>query len=197
CTSLPVQRLPPAWVTAPLGSASHALATDRAPQAPCEPPSPTTVGCMSAETVAIGLQEWQVCCDALVAGDLILAVRKGGIHEHRGGLFAPEHDRFALLPTWLHQDASRLRPGFPTPVRPPAPAGTIPVPGWCAVERVCRVADLAAVQALGAELAWSQTELATRFAYRDQPFLFVLALRAWRFATPIVITDEPAYAGCR
>lgn len=152
---------------------------------------------MSAETVAIGLQEWQVCCDALVAGSLILAVRKGGIHERRGGLFTPEHERFALLPTWLHQDASRLRPSFPAAIRPPPSVGTIPVPGWCAVERVWRVGDLAAVQALGAELAWSSAELATRFAYRDQPFLFVLALRAWRFPTPIMIADDPAYAGCR
>lgn len=151
----------------------------------------------SAPTLSIGLQEWQVCCDALVAGRLILAVRKGGIHERQGGLFTPEHHRFALLPTWLHQDAHRLRPPFTDTIRPPPPAGTIPVPGWCSVERVWRVAHLPAVQALGAELAWTDAELATRFAYRDQPFLFVLALRAWRFASPLMIADEPAYAGCR
>lgn len=155
---------------------------------------------MSASNVpplSIGLQEWQVCCDALVSGQLVLAVRKGGIHERHGGFFAPEHDRFALLPTWLHQDVSRLRAPFVGTVRPPPPTGTIPVPGWCAVERVWRVGDLSAVQALGAELAWTDAELATRFAYRDQPFLFVLALRAWRFPTPVLIADEPAYAGCR
>ena len=54
-----------------------------------------------------GLQEWAVCCRALGEGRLILTVRKGGIHERGGGLFALEQQRFALMPTYLHQDATR------------------------------------------------------------------------------------------
>ncbi len=60
----------------------------------------------------IGLQEWAVCARALTEGRSVLIVRKGGIHEPRGGLFRPEHDRFALLPTFLHQGPERLRAAF-------------------------------------------------------------------------------------
>jgi hypothetical protein len=53
------------------------------------------------------------------------------------------------------------------------------------------------VQALGDELLWSADELARRFAYRDQPWLYVVALRIHRLSTPLVISDHPSYAGCR
>jgi len=152
---------------------------------------------MTAPALTIGLHEWQVCCDALIAGTLSMVVRKGGIHERKGGLFAPEHDRFALIPTWLHQDAGRLRNPRGMPVRPAPPAGQIPIPGWCEIAQVWRVTDLTRLLALGSELAWTEAELRARFAYRDQPFVFVLALRVWRFPEPVIIPDAPAYAGCR
>jgi len=152
---------------------------------------------MEAPNLTIGLHEWQVCCDALITGRLTLTVRKGGIHERRGGLFSPEHERFALVPTWLHQDASRLREPAAMPVGPPAAAGQIPIPGWCAIVQVWRVTELSRLLALGEELAWTDAELRARFAYRDQPFVYVLALRAWRFPAPSIIADEPSYAGCR
>lgn len=152
---------------------------------------------MEAPDLTIGLHEWQTCCDALTMGRLMLTVRKGGIHERQGGLFSPEHNRFALVPTWLHQDADRLRDPESMPIRPPPTAGQIPIPGWCAITQVWRVTELPRLLALGAELAWTEAELRARFAYRDQPFVFVLALRAWRFPTPILIADAPSYAGCR
>ena len=153
---------------------------------------------LSSDPLAIGLQEWAVVCSALLAGRLLVAVRKGGIHERKGGLFAPEYPHFALLPTHLHQRADRLQPAFATGMADDPPcSGIIPVSGWCSVERVWKVTDLARIQALGGELAWTAAELASRFAYRDQPFLYVLALRAWRLPATLVITDHPSYAGCR
>ena len=154
---------------------------------------------MPATTLAVGLQEWAVCCRVLGSGQLMLAVRKGGIHERHGGLFAPEHDRFALLPTSLHQDASRLRSPIAAEIgsADDAPAGMIRVGLWAEVARVWKATDLARVQALGDELVWTPAELAARFAYRDQPFLYVLALRVWRLPTVQDLPDLPAYAGCR
>lgn len=152
---------------------------------------------MAQESINVGLQEWASICHALLAGRLVLAVRKGGIHERHGGLFVPEHPRFALLPTHLHQRAERLRPAFAADVGVAPAAGTIPVAGWCSVERVWKATELERVQALGDELAWTADELASRFAYRDQPFLYVLALRAWRLPAVQTIADHPSYAGCR
>ncbi len=155
----------------------------------------------AAETLAIGLQEWAVACRALGEGRLILVVRKGGIHERQGGLFALEHGRFALLPTHLHQDAGRLLPAYTGDYL--ADVAVDPAPGrhavglWAEAERIWKVTEPGRLAALGDELMWTEGELASRFRYRDQPWLFVVALRIHRLAAAVSIPDHPSYAGCR
>jgi hypothetical protein len=149
----------------------------------------------------IGLQEWAVCVRALREGRSCVIVRKGGIHEPQGGTFKPEHERFALLPSYLHQRADRLLPAYGGDflgqvAAHPAP-GKIPVTAWADIARVWKATDLTRIQALGEELIWSADEIATRFAYRGQPFLYVLALRAQRLPAAIDIPDRPSYGGCR
>jgi hypothetical protein len=148
----------------------------------------------------IGLQEWAVCVRALREGRSCVIVRKGGIHEPQGGTFKPEHERFALLPSYLHQRAERLLPAYaadvPQTAVNPVP-GKIPVTAWADVARVWKATELARVQALGDELIWTADEIATRFAYRAQPFLYVLALRVQRLPGSIDIPDRASYGGCR
>ncbi len=149
------------------------------------------------ETLRTGLQEWAACCRVLAAGRGMLIVRKGGIHERGGGLFQPEHERFLLLPSWLHQAPERLKPAYAGDVTADPAPGRIRIEAWAEVVGTWKATDLARVRALGDELIWSDAELATRFAYRDQPWLYVLALRVRRLPTIADIVDEPAYAGCR
>ncbi len=148
-------------------------------------------------TLRTGLQEWAACCRVLAAGRGMLMVRKGGIHERGGGLFQPEHERFLLMPSWLHQARERLKPAHADQVAADPAPGRIRIDAWGAVAGTWKAPDLARVRALGDELIWSDAELATRFAYRDQPWLYVLALRVHRLPQPVEIADEPAYAGCR
>jgi hypothetical protein len=75
--------------------------------------------------------------------------------------------------------------------------GSIALDLWAQAVRIWKVDDLARVQALGGELMWNAGELATRFHYRDQPWLYVVALRIHRLPATVVIPDLPAYAGCR
>ncbi len=145
----------------------------------------------------VALQEWSACCRALGDGRLTLLVRKGGIHERHGRLFTPEHERFWLLPTHLHQDATRLKPAFQADVTAPSLGSGIPIALWAETVHVWKVTDCARITALGEELMWTDAELATRFAYRDQPWLFVLLLRVQRLTTPVTIPTDPSYAGCR
>src|SRR4051812_32337221 len=56
-----------------------------------------------------GFKEWAVICQALATGRQAVILRKGGIAEE-GGVFRPEHARFWLLPTYLHQNADGLKP---------------------------------------------------------------------------------------
>lgn len=146
----------------------------------------------------VALQEWAATCRALELGRSVLIVRKGGIHERGGGLFAPEHDRFLLMPTWLHQDAARFDPawqgcfaGLEAP-----PPGEIPLRLWAEVRRAWRLTELEPLFALRELLPWTRAEIEARFRYR-QPLLNVLALRVHRLSAERRIADRPAYAGCR
>lgn len=148
-----------------------------------------------------GLQEWAVCCRALGEGRVTLTVRKGGVHERGGGLFTLEQQRFALMPTYLHQDATRVLPAyagayFAAVTQDPQP-GVITLTWWAEAVRVWKIGELERIQALGDELLWDAGELARRFAYRDQPWLHVVALRIHRLPQPVAIPDHPSYAGCR
>jgi hypothetical protein len=156
---------------------------------------------MLAPGLRVGLQEWAVVVRALREGRTVLSLRKGGIHEPRGGLFSLEQERFALLPTWLHQDAARLRPEyggayFAAVGAHPVP-GKIPVTAWAEAARVWKVEDLGRVRALGDELMWSDAEIAQRFHYRGKPWIFVCALRIHRLPGAIDLFDHPSYGGCR
>ena len=155
---------------------------------------------LASSTIQVGLQEWAAVCSGLGDGRLVLILRKGGIHERGGGLFAPEHDRFALLPGHLHQAVDRvataLRGSVTDTSLPPIP-GRIRISHWAQVVRTWRCLDLLAVQSLQAESPYTPAEIATRFNYRDEPQIFALALRVHRFPTPYEVVDDPSYAGCR
>jgi hypothetical protein len=149
----------------------------------------------------IALQEWAVCIRALESGSSCVLIRKGGIHEPQGGLFAPEHPRFVLLPSFLHQSSERLREtyqgAFLQAVSVNPQPGIIPVSAYAEVVRVWKCLDLAAIQGLGTELVWSDAEIQSRFSYRQQPWLYVLALRVHRLAELVKLPDRPSYGGCR
>ncbi len=150
----------------------------------------------------IGLREWAVSrATPLSEGRSCLLVRKGGIHEPQGGLFRPEHERFVLLPTFLHQAADRLRPAYAGAylqevVSNPMPA-RIQVRAWAQVAETWRVTSLDGLRLLGDELPWSEAELEARLAYRGQRWLFVLALRVHLLPAAMPLTDHPSYGGCR
>jgi len=57
------------------------------------------------------LKEWAVIVKALEKGEQTIILRKGGILETASG-FKVESKRFALFPTFEHQDLKNLKPQF-------------------------------------------------------------------------------------
>ena len=57
----------------------------------------------------IAFKEWAAVCRALAVGRQAIILRKGGIAE-TGGQFEPEHTRFWLYPTYVHQQQGGLKP---------------------------------------------------------------------------------------
>lgn len=152
----------------------------------------------AAQPVSVALQEWAAVCSALGEGRVVLTLRKGGIHERGGELFRPEHERFLLFPTYLHQEPAKLQPAFANLVNTKDPTpGVHRVALWAAVAHVWKITDLTTIHALGPELPWTVSEIDKRFAYRDEPWLYLLALRIHRFKNPLEIPDHASYAGCR
>src|SRR5579864_2455473 len=76
----------------------------------------------------IAFKEWAVICKALAEGKQALILRKGGIAES-GGEFKPEHARFWLYPTYLHEHRDGIKqdamPLFEQAIQERPPAGML------------------------------------------------------------------------
>jgi hypothetical protein len=144
-------------------------------------------------------KEWAVICRALALGRQALLVRKGGIAE-TGGEFELEHTRFWLLPTYVHQQHSGIKPeALPLleqveTERPPA--GVIRLSHFAEVKGLYHLHDVVGALRLRELHLWSFETVQARFVYR-RPGLCVLPVRVYRAAQVFELPGSAAYAGCR
>ena len=147
----------------------------------------------------IALKEWAVLVDAMARGDLIAMVRKGGIRERRAG-FDVRHDRFLLYPTFFHEKLNELDTRFhprleAVHARTP-PDGIIELRYIATVAAVWHVTELERLRAINAEhgLTWGAVE--SRFRYRDDPRVHVVAVRVAKLASVVSLPEVRRYTGC-
>ncbi len=162
---------------------------------------------------AIGFKEWAFVCDALTQGVQSLILRKGGIHEGRGG-FEFKHRAFFLFPTWFHTQGEKLRwvpeaaarPGYSSdPGYDPAAMSfppeesrqSVDIDGFCTLEQVWRVTDWERVASLAPLHVWNEDVVRERFAYDEESCLHVALVRAWRLPKRWTFPYEKKYGGCR
>ena len=162
-----------------------------------EAPGRTASEHASGERTA--LKEWAVLAQAMGRGEIIAMVRKGGIREQRAG-FSVRHDRFLFYPTWFHEKADELAPRFlPLLERTQAdrpPAGVLRIDLVAQVAAVWRVEALDPLREIGDEhgLAWKAVE--SRFHYRGNPVVQVVAVRVARLPVVTEVPEARRYAGC-
>ncbi len=148
----------------------------------------------------VALKEWAVVVDALLRGEHVLLLRKGGIMERRGG-FQVEHQSFFLFPTYLHQNrvdlVDELRERLPEAEVVRSMAQAIVLAAFAKVESAQWVDDLSVLQRLDGLHALSASAVEGRFRYGERPGLWAVLLRVYRSRTPLEIPDRPEYAGCR
>jgi hypothetical protein len=144
-------------------------------------------------------KEWAVICRALAEGKQAIILRKGGIAEP-GDTFQPEHTRFWLFPTYVHQQEQGIKAEAQPllqQVQAERPAqGVVRLTHFVEVPGVYHVQDLASALILAHLHMWSEETVRQRFAYR-RPGLFVLPVRVYRVPRPLDVPDTVAYAGCR
>jgi hypothetical protein len=167
----------------------------------------------SIPDAAIGFKEWAFICDALTQGVQSLILRKGGIHEGRGG-FEFKHRAFFLFPTWFHTQGARLRwvpeaaskpgystdPGYDAATQTFAPEEQrqwVDIDGFCTLEGVWRVTDWEHVAALAELHVWNEDVVKERFIYDEESCLNIALVRAWRLPQRWTFPYEKRYGGCR
>jgi hypothetical protein len=148
---------------------------------------------------APAFKEWAVVVRALLAGEQILDVRKGGVREE-GRHFDLQVTRFWLYPTTEHQRPELLKPAYGRWVAETvadAPADSaIRVSGWADVVRVARITEPDELARLASRMIWSSEYAASRLKWKRREPLWILALRAHRLADPLIVPWRDEYRGC-
>jgi hypothetical protein len=159
----------------------------------------TTPGVGPLTGRARALKEWAVVVRALLGGEQILDLRKGGIREV-GRHFALQATRIWLYPTVEHQDRDLIRPAYrrwlDDTEREAPPDRAIRVEGWADVVGVARLTEPDDLARIGGKFVWTNEYAASRLNWKRRDALWVLALRAYRLDEPITVPFRDAYGGC-
>lgn len=145
------------------------------------------------------LKEWSVAVDALVQGQTILLLRKGGIREV-GNRFQVPHQRVWLYPTYEHQKPYLLKPQWVKHVKL-VEAGWHPaeitIQAWADITQIWTVRKEQSVRSLLQFHIWNEQFVTERLHWKPSQPLHLLLLRVHRLTTPITIDWQPDYGGCR
>ena len=126
------------------------------------------------------LKEWASVIEALGGGEQIILIRKGGLADPHFGL---EADRFYLYPTNYHEGGTEAR--------------QIPITHWAEVVRSWQVRDLDTLHRLEPLVIMDSATLDTRYRFRPDQAINVIAVRVFKLSQPVSIAIRDAYEGCR
>lgn len=144
------------------------------------------------------LKEWQVAIAALLQGDTILLLRKGGIREAKGQ-FSLAAREVLLLPTLEHQKLDLLKNEFRSLANSGLPdqPDQVRFEGWAAITHTFLLKAETEMAPLLPYLVWNEQFVAERLAWQPDRPLYALLLRAYRFQTPLMLPRHKGYSGCR
>lgn len=143
------------------------------------------------------LKEWSAAVLAMLDGRQTVLLRKGGIHEKRFALTAPQ---FVLFPTVAHGHAERVRPEH-RDVLSGAPADStdteLVIRAEAEVVAAVEVNRPEAIDEIADLHIWtSESVRAERLDFRPRHRLTVLVVRARPLAEPVRLPRLPEYRGC-
>jgi hypothetical protein len=150
------------------------------------------------DSAAPALKEWAAIVHALLEGEQIVDVRKGGLHED-GRHFDLPARRFWLSPTAEHQKPELLKSAYAHWIDladASVVGGPITVHGWADVVATAVITDAEHVDALDSKLIWTRDYVESRFNWKKRDPLWVLVLRVHRLVEPRTIGWDDAYGGC-
>lgn len=145
------------------------------------------------------LKEWATVVTALENGDQTVLLRKGGILETASG-FKIEDKKFALFPTYEHQDNASLKSQFCrylADVREQKPReGFNRITSYAEVLDEHDVSSMQKIEELSQFHIWSDSYMVERMNWMPQKPLVAIFLRVYK-VSPIEIPVLPEYNGCK
>ncbi len=146
---------------------------------------------------SLALKEWAVVVHALLAGEQILDLRKGGLREDERR-FDVRSRRFWLYPTTEHQRPELVKPAYRRWVTSgdDDAADRLRIEGWADVVGVATITDEAVLESLESKFVWTRAYAESRLQWKQRQPLWVLALRANVLTEPVDLPMRDEYVGC-
>lgn len=143
------------------------------------------------------LKEWNAVIAAMLAGDQVVMLRKGGIGEKR---FDVPHSRFFLLPTHLHQKPELLTPAarasYATELTLREEPDHNDLTAWCEVHAVHELTEQAQLDALAGFHVLGDDYATSRLKWRPTQPLMAVVARVHRVQPAIDLQMTPDMGGC-
>ncbi|CUR51230.1 conserved protein of unknown function [Nitrosotalea devaniterrae] len=145
------------------------------------------------------LKEWATVITALENGDQTVLLRKGGILETVSG-FQVEDRKFALFPTYEHQDNSSLKSQFYrylADVREQKPRdGFNRITSYAEVLAEHDLSSIQTIEKLSDFHIWSESYMVERMNWMPQKPMTAIFLKVYKIP-PVEIPVLPEYHGCK
>jgi hypothetical protein len=145
-------------------------------------------------------KEWASVVDALGRGEQIFILRKGGIHEGRGG-FKMEHPDFLLFPTLFHQQRDSIVPSAQKRFDEIAPFFPPPellrLEYWAHTVEWRRIESFEEVKRLAGQHIWRDEVLAERFDWGREQGIYAIVVRVFKVTMGVELPMLPEYGGCK
>ena len=143
------------------------------------------------------LKEWAVTIEALLAGEQVIVLRKGGIGEKR---FELPHERFFLYPSYLHQRPELVSPGarerYGHLLGVNEEPESVSLRAWVEVADAHQIDDPAAVSALAGHHVLTHDYATERLRWRRTQPLWGVVLRTFQLEEPVDVDVLPEHGGC-
>ncbi|MGJ8672200.1 DUF1802 family protein [Rubritalea sp.] len=155
--------------------------------------------------MAVAFKEWITVCEALGNGVQNVIIRKGGIHEGKGG-FEFIYDEFYLFPTLFHKQSQQVTEGarqwMPQINKKVWDLGElVRIKYRCTVEKCELVTDWQKVLELEGRHVYSEDLLRERFDWEGKGMsagcINVAYVKTEVLSEPIDLAYSKSHGGCR
>lgn len=149
----------------------------------------------------LALKEWAVTVEALLQGELICVMRKGGIHEETKK-FELKAPKFLLMPAFEHQKEHLLKEAYQgrimdTIIKYEQNPEVMTIGGYAEVVEDIEIFDESKLNSIINEHIWTEQFAYERLKWKKTQPLHLLILKVYKFESPLELNMQATYTGCK